>query len=69
LKRLHDLGYGWKALLFFVALDVLSVVLNLLDYKEIDTQVALFSLGLAAMLAAIKGTVGPNRCGPDPLAK
>jgi uncharacterized membrane protein YhaH (DUF805 family) len=69
LKRLHDLGYGWKALLFFVALDVLSVVLNLLDYKEIDTQVALFSLGLATMLAAIKGTVGPNRYGPDPLAK
>ncbi len=48
---------------------MLSVVLNLLDYKEIDTQVALFSLGLAAMLAAIKGTVGPNRYGPDPLAK
>jgi len=68
LKRLHDLGYGWKALLVFVALDVLSVVVNLLGYQEIDTQLTLFSLGLAAMLGAIKGTTGTNRYGPDPLA-
>jgi uncharacterized membrane protein YhaH (DUF805 family) len=69
LKRLHDLGLGWKALLFFVALDVLSVVLTLLHYKEIDTQVTLFSLGLTVMLGAIKGTTGSNRYGPDPLGK
>jgi len=68
LKRLHDLGYGWKALLVFVALDVLSVGVNLLGYKEFDTQVTLFSLGLAVMLGAIKGTTGTNRYGPDPLA-
>ena len=68
LKRLHDLGYGWKALLLFVALDVLSVVVNLLGYQEIDTQLTLFSLGLAAMLGAIKGTTGANSYGPDPLA-
>jgi uncharacterized membrane protein YhaH (DUF805 family) len=68
LKRLHDLGYGWKALLVFVAVDVLSVVVNLLGYQEIDTQLTLFSLGLAVMLGAIKGTTGANRYGPDPLA-
>jgi uncharacterized membrane protein YhaH (DUF805 family) len=68
LKRLHDLGYGWKALLVFIALDVISVVINLLDYQEIDTQVTLFTLGLALMLGAIKGTTGSNRYGPDPLA-
>lgn len=68
LKRLHDLGYGWKALLFFVALDVLSVVINLLGYQEIDTQLTLFTLGVALMLGAIKGTTGSNRYGPDPLA-
>jgi uncharacterized membrane protein YhaH (DUF805 family) len=68
LKRLHDLGHGWKALLLFVALDVLSVVANLLGYQAIDTQVTLFSLGLAAMLGAIKGTMGANRYGPGPLA-
>jgi uncharacterized membrane protein YhaH (DUF805 family) len=67
LKRLHDLGYGWKALLFFVALDVLSVVINLLGYQEIDTQLTLFTLGVALMLGAIKGTTGSNRYGPDPL--
>ena len=68
LKRLHDLGYGWKALLVFVVLDVLSVVVNLLGYQEIDTQLTLFGTGLAVMLGAIKGTTGANRYGPDPLA-
>jgi len=68
LKRLHDLGHGWKALLLFVALDVLSVIVNLLGYQEIDTQLTLFSFGLAIMLGTIKGTIGPNRYGPDPLA-
>src|SRR5262249_61887156 len=32
LKRLHDLGYGWKAFLVFVALDVLSCFFNFLVY-------------------------------------
>jgi uncharacterized membrane protein YhaH (DUF805 family) len=68
LKRLHDLGHGWKALLFFVALDVLSVVINLLGYQQIDTQLNLFTLAFAVMLGVIKGTTGSNRYGPDPPA-
>jgi uncharacterized membrane protein YhaH (DUF805 family) len=67
LKRLHDLGQGWKALLVFVALDVLWVVLHLLNKDELAQPIAGVDLGLTFMLAVIKGTTGPNRYGPDPL--
>jgi uncharacterized membrane protein YhaH (DUF805 family) len=67
LKRLHDLGQGWKALLVFVALDVLWAVLHLLNKDELAQPIAGVDLGLTFMLAAIKGTTGPNRYGPDPL--
>jgi uncharacterized membrane protein YhaH (DUF805 family) len=67
LKRLHDLGQGWKALLVFVALDVLWAILHLLNKDELAQPIAGVDLGLTFMLAAIKGTTGPNRYGPDPL--
>jgi len=66
LKRLHDLGQGWKALLVFVALDLLWVVLHLLNKDELAQPIAGVDLGLTFMLAVIKGTTGPNRYGPDP---
>jgi len=66
LKRLHDLGQGWKALLVFVALDVLWAVLHLLNIDELAQPIAGVDLGLTFMLALIKGTTGPNRYGPDP---
>jgi uncharacterized membrane protein YhaH (DUF805 family) len=67
LKRLHDLGQGWKALLVFVALDVLWAVLHLLNKDELAQPIAGVDLGLTFMLAVIKGTTGPNKYGPDPL--
>ena len=67
LKRLHDLGQGWKALLVFVALDVLWAVLHMLNIDEVAQPIAGVDLGLTFMLAVIKGTTGPNRYGPDPL--
>jgi uncharacterized membrane protein YhaH (DUF805 family) len=66
LKRLHDLGQGWKVLLVFVALDVVWVVLHLLN-SELAQPIAGVDLGLTFMLAVIKGTTGPNKYGPDPL--
>jgi uncharacterized membrane protein YhaH (DUF805 family) len=66
LKRLHDLGQGWKALLVFVALDVLWAVLHLLNKDELAQPIAGVDLGLTFMLAVIKGTTGPNGYGPDP---
>jgi len=67
LKRLHDLGQGWKLLLVFVALDVLWAGLHLLNKDELAQPLAWVDLGLTFMLAFIKGTTGPNRYGPDPL--
>jgi uncharacterized membrane protein YhaH (DUF805 family) len=66
LKRLHDLGQGWKVLLVFVALDVLWAGLHLVN-NELAQPIAGVDLGLTFMLALIKGTTGPNRYGPDPL--
>jgi uncharacterized membrane protein YhaH (DUF805 family) len=67
LKRLHDLGQGWKAFLVFVALDVLWAILHLANKNELAQGIAGVDFGLTFMLAAIKGTEGPNRYGPDPL--
>ena len=65
LKRLHDLGQGWKLLLVFVALDVLWAGLHLLNKDELAQPIAWVDLGLTFMLALIKGTTGPNNT-PDP---
>jgi len=67
LKRLHDLGQGWKVLLVFVALDVLWAGLHLVNKDELAQPIAGVDLGLTFMLALIKGTTGSNRYGPDPL--
>ena len=69
LKRLHDLGQGWKFLLVFVALDVLWAGLHLLNKDELAQPIAWVDLGLTFMLALIKGTTGPNKYGPDPLGE
>ena len=69
LKRLHDFEHGWKILLLFVASDIATTVVDLLDKDELSTQLLIFSFGITLMLATIKGTSGPNRYGPDPLAK
>jgi uncharacterized membrane protein YhaH (DUF805 family) len=67
LKRLHDIGQGWMALLVVAALDVAATVLDLYDQDDLSTQVTLVYCGIVIMLAAIKGVEGPNRYGPDPL--
>jgi uncharacterized membrane protein YhaH (DUF805 family) len=69
LKRLHDLEHGWKTFLIFVACDVTVTALDLLGKDEASNQLLLFQVGILFMLAAIKGTTGPNKYGPDPLAK
>jgi hypothetical protein len=48
---------------------MLSAILDLQDLDAISTQVALFSLGLTFMLAAIKGTTEPGRHGHEPLGE
>jgi uncharacterized membrane protein YhaH (DUF805 family) len=68
LKRLHDLGLGLTALLPFIALDLGMQVLDYFDYDQLSWQFNMFYFGAILMLAIAKGTNGPNKYGPDPLA-
>ena len=69
LKRLHDLGQGWNVLWIIVAADVASFIFDILGQKAVSDGLALFEVGLFVMAVSIKGTPGPNRYGPDPLAR
>jgi len=71
-KRLHDRDKsGWWILLFYVAPSVLGSIAN-----TREQPLAGFVLGVASFaisiwglveLGFLRGTVGPNRYGPDPL--
>lgn len=69
LKRLHDIGHGWRIFLLFVGVDIANVAFDFLGKEELSNQVMIFSVGIALMLAAIRGTEGLNKYGPDPLVK
>jgi uncharacterized membrane protein YhaH (DUF805 family) len=69
LKRLHDVGQGWILLLPFVATDIAIDILDLKGMADVSWQVTMFSAGITVALALFKGTAGPNKFGPDPLAK
>ncbi len=72
-KRLHDRNRsGWWILVFYFG----PSVLNLID-RLADSAVLSFVLQLAIVVVAVwglvelgflRGTVGPNQYGPDPLA-
>jgi uncharacterized membrane protein YhaH (DUF805 family) len=73
IKRLHDRNKGgWWIVLFFVAPNLLGKVGDRLG----DSNAAVFLLLIAFVLnlwgfvemLCLKGTRGPNRFGPDPLA-
>ena len=73
-KRLHDRDKSaWWLLLFYAAPSVLSGAANRTD--DIGTMGILLHLVSFAItvwafveLGCLRGTVGPNRYGPDPLA-
>jgi len=67
LKRLHDIGQGWTLLLVFIAIDFGAMALEIFERNDAATKLTLFNFGLYLMLAALKGTSGPNEYGPDPL--
>jgi uncharacterized membrane protein YhaH (DUF805 family) len=69
LKRLHDLGYGWLALIPFAGLDTTTQILDYYDQDALSSQLTFVFLGACFMLGAAKGNDGPNKYGPDPLAK
>ena len=78
IKRLHDRAKpGWWLVIFYVIPTILSGIGAYLTY-EADEQTAvamllsLVSFGLSLWgfveLGCLRGTVGPNQYGPDPIA-
>jgi uncharacterized membrane protein YhaH (DUF805 family) len=68
LKRLHDFGQGKGGLWPLVILSGLSAGLSLADFDIGSQLVAVVATGLFIFVGCIKGTLGPNQYGPDPLA-
>jgi uncharacterized membrane protein YhaH (DUF805 family) len=74
IKRLHDRNKnGWLIVLFYVAPSILGGVANTSEQAVVS-----FVLGLASFVISIwglvelgflRGTVGPNPYGPDPLQR
>jgi uncharacterized membrane protein YhaH (DUF805 family) len=74
IKRLHDRNKnGWLIVLFYVAPSILGGVANTSEQAVVS-----FVLGLASFVISIwglvelgflRGTVGPNAYGPDPLQR
>ena len=70
-KRLHDRDKSaWWLLLFYLAPGVLSAAGNHAGDVGIILHLASFAITVWAFveLGCLRGTVGPNRFGPDPLA-
>ena len=71
IKRLHDRDKsGWWLLVFYVLPGVLSGIGDSLDTGGFLFGLAGFAVSMWALveLGLLRGTAGPNRYGPDPLA-
>jgi uncharacterized membrane protein YhaH (DUF805 family) len=73
IKRLHDRDKsGWWLLVFYLVPMVLSGISGILSRNGIGALFALGSLAISIWafveLGCLRGTVGPNRYGEDPLA-
>lgn len=70
-KRLHDRDKSaWWLLLFYLVPSLLSGAANRMDGGGFILHLAGFAITVWAFveLGCLRGTVGPNRYGPDPLA-
>ena len=70
-KRLHDRDKSaWWLLLFYIAPEVASGIGNQMDNMGLVLHLVGFAITIWAIveLGFLRGTVGPNRYGPDPLA-
>jgi uncharacterized membrane protein YhaH (DUF805 family) len=70
-KRLHDRDKSaWWLLLFYLVPAILSTAGNHAGDIGIVLELASFAITVWAFveLGCLRGTVGPNRFGPDPLA-
>src|SRR6266446_3709262 len=73
IKRLHDRNKsGWWIVPFFIAPGLLDKLWNWIDDPTMALCVSAIGFGLNVWcfveMICLKGTSGPNRFGPDPLA-
>jgi uncharacterized membrane protein YhaH (DUF805 family) len=73
IKRLHDRDKsGWWLLVFYLVPAILSGISEVLSRNGIGILFALVSFGISIWafveLGCLRGTIGPNRYGEDPLA-
>jgi uncharacterized membrane protein YhaH (DUF805 family) len=73
IKRLHDRNRsGWWATAFLLLPSVLNTLWDWLDNPNLALLVSALGFGLSIWgfveLLCLRGTRGPNRFGPDPLA-
>jgi uncharacterized membrane protein YhaH (DUF805 family) len=68
LKRLHDLGHGIGFFLPIVLLTVMTIVFDVAGLEQAMLSTLLVVLASWLVIGCIKGAVGPNEYGPDPLA-
>ncbi|MET0710460.1 MAG: DUF805 domain-containing protein [Tardiphaga sp.] len=68
LKRLHDFGQGWA---IFWGTMIVSLAYFPLFFAGYEDAAKMGVAGLAVMLliGCMKGTLGPNQFGPDPLER
>lgn len=55
LKRLRDLGHGWRVFAVFVMLDIATIGLEIAGKKELSGNLMLLTIGMAFMLAVLQG--------------
>jgi uncharacterized membrane protein YhaH (DUF805 family) len=72
IKRLHDRNKsGWRILLFYLAPSVFSGIADTSEQPMVAVVLGLASLVISIWglveLGFLRGTVGPNQYGPDPL--
>ena len=69
-KRLHDRNKSaWWLVLFYVAPGVASGIGDQMEYLGFVLHLVAFAITVWAFveLGCLRGTVGPNQYGPDPL--
>lgn len=70
-KRLHDRDKSaWWLLLFYLVPGILSSAADQMEWPGLILHAVSFAITVWAFveLGCLRGTVGPNRFGPDPLA-
>jgi uncharacterized membrane protein YhaH (DUF805 family) len=70
-QRLHDINWsGWWGVLFYaLSWTAVPMIMMTVESRGLLFALGILSFAIIAAVGAQPGTVGPNKYGPDPLAK